>query len=73
MKKELGYDVVRACSSAVSVSLCETVSETATADSELNVSNLISNSTDELQVFQSSARSCMEINDVLIGAAAVLA
>ena len=71
MKKELGYDVVKACSSAVSVSLCETVCETAAADSELNMSTLISNSTDEIQVFHSSVRPCIEVNDVPIGSAAV--
>ena len=71
MKKELGFDVVKACSSAVSVSLCETVCETVAADSELNMSTLISNSTDEIQVFHSFVRPCMELNDIPIRAAAV--
>ena len=65
--------MVKACTSAVLVSLCETVFETAAANDELNESTLISNSTDELEVFHSSVRPCMEINDIPIKAAAVLA
>ena len=66
MKKVFGPEAYHACSKAVSVSLCE--SSLPEADDELPNSDLISDSTDILQIWpayshKTSVQPYMEVND----------
>ena len=76
MKRVFGPEVYHACSKSVSVSLCETNLLPSEADDELPDSDLISDSTDILQIWpayshKTSVQPYMEVNDIEIGKAAV--
>ena len=71
MKHEFGPEAYRACTKAVSISLCETKLSLSEADDELNSSSLISNSKDHFQVFQTNIQPYMKVNNIEIGRATV--